>query len=46
MAQNYEVSFNNVWFCDEGHFHLGDVVTKQNVQFWASENSRVVMLNA
>jgi hypothetical protein len=29
-AQNKEVSFNNVRFSDEAHFHL-DVVNKQSV---------------
>jgi hypothetical protein len=31
-AQNNDVSFNNVWFSDEAHFHLVGVVDKQNVQ--------------
>jgi hypothetical protein len=31
-AYNNEVSFNNVWFSDEAHFHLDDVVNKQNVR--------------
>jgi hypothetical protein len=29
MDQNNEVSFNNVWFSDEAHFHLYGVVNKQ-----------------
>jgi hypothetical protein len=41
-AQNNEVSFNNVWFSDKAHFHEDDVVNKQSVRFWASENSRVI----
>jgi hypothetical protein len=41
-AQNNEVSFNNVWFSDEAHFQLYSMVHKQNVQFWASENPRVI----
>jgi hypothetical protein len=32
-AQSNEVSFNNAWFSDEAHFHLDDVVNKQNMQF-------------
>jgi hypothetical protein len=32
-AQNNEVSFNDVWFSDEAHFHLDGVVNKQNMQF-------------
>jgi hypothetical protein len=31
-VQNNEVSFNNVWFSDEAHFHLDGVVNTQNVQ--------------
>jgi hypothetical protein len=27
-AQNSEVSFNNIWFSDEAHFHLDGVVNK------------------
>jgi hypothetical protein len=38
-AQNNEVSFSNVWFSDEAHFHLDGVVKKQNVWFWASRES-------
>jgi hypothetical protein len=31
-AQNTEVSFNNVWFSNEAHFHFDDgVVDKQNM---------------
>jgi hypothetical protein len=30
-AQNNEVSFNNVWFFVEAHFHLDGVVNKQKV---------------
>jgi hypothetical protein len=32
-AHNNEVSFNNIWFSDEAHFHLDGVVNKQNVRF-------------
>jgi hypothetical protein len=39
-AQNNEVSFNDIWFSDETLFQLDDVIKKQNVQFWASENPR------
>jgi hypothetical protein len=42
-AQNNEVSFNNVWFSDEAHFHLDGVIKTQNLRFWASENPRVIM---
>jgi hypothetical protein len=35
-VQNNEVFFNNVWFSDEGYFHLDGVVNKQNVRFLAS----------
>jgi hypothetical protein len=31
MTQNNEVSVNNIWFSDEAHFHLDDVVKKQNM---------------
>jgi hypothetical protein len=31
-AQNNGVSFNNVRFSDEAHFHLDGVVNKQNVR--------------
>jgi hypothetical protein len=41
-AQNNEVSFNNVLFSDEANFHLDGEVKKQTVQFWASENPRVI----
>jgi hypothetical protein len=41
-AQNNEISFNNVWFSDEAHFHLDGVVNKQNARFWASENLNVI----
>jgi hypothetical protein len=41
-AQNNEVSFSNVWFCDEAHFNLDGVVNKQNVQLWAPENPHVI----
>jgi hypothetical protein len=27
-AQNNEVSFNNIWFSDEAHFHLDGEVNK------------------
>jgi hypothetical protein len=41
-TQNNEVSFSKVWFSDEAHFHLDGIVNKQNVQFWMSENPRVI----
>jgi hypothetical protein len=41
-AQNNEVSFNNVWFSDEAHFHLDGVFNKQTVWFWPSENPCVI----
>jgi hypothetical protein len=28
-AQNNEVSFNNIWFSDEAHFHLDGVVREK-----------------
>jgi hypothetical protein len=31
-SQKNEVSFNNVWFSDEGHSHFDGEVNKQNVQ--------------
>jgi hypothetical protein len=31
LAQNNEVSFSNVWFSDESHFHFDGVVNKENV---------------
>jgi hypothetical protein len=40
-AQNNEVSFNSVWFCD-AHIHSDGVVNKKNVRFWASETPRVI----
>jgi hypothetical protein len=33
--QNNEVSFNDVWFPDQAHFHLDDEANKQNVSSWA-----------
>jgi hypothetical protein len=27
-AHNKEVSFNNIWFSDEAHYHLDGVVNK------------------
>jgi hypothetical protein len=33
-AQNNEVSFCNVWFPDEAHFHLFGVVNKKTCNFW------------
>jgi hypothetical protein len=41
-AQNNEVSFNNVLFPDETHFHLDGAVNNQNVWFWAPENPCVI----
>jgi hypothetical protein len=41
-AQNKEISFNNVLFCDEAHFHLDGVVKKNVRRFWASENPGVI----
>jgi hypothetical protein len=45
-AQNYEVSFNNVWLSYEAHFHLESLdnkqTNKQNVWFWASQNPCVI----
>jgi hypothetical protein len=41
-AQNNEVSFRNVWFSDEAHFHLFCMVNKKKVQFLASENPPVI----
>jgi hypothetical protein len=32
-AQNNGVSFNNVWFSDEAHFHLDGVVNKKKCDF-------------
>jgi hypothetical protein len=44
-AQNNEVSFNNVWFSDEAHFHLDGVVNKQNARFLVAENPCVIRKN-
>jgi hypothetical protein len=41
-TQNNEASLNNVWFPDEAHLHLDDVVNKQNMRFGESQNPRVV----
>jgi hypothetical protein len=41
-AQNNEVSFDNVWFSDETHFHLDGLVNKQNVLLLTSENPRMI----
>jgi hypothetical protein len=41
-AQNNELSFSNVWFSDEAHFHMDGVVNKQNVRFWVTETPHVI----
>jgi hypothetical protein len=42
LFRSNEVSFNNVWFSDEAHFHLDGMVNKQIVHFWALENPCVI----
>jgi cytidylate kinase len=41
-AQNNEVSFNNVWFSDEKHFHFDRAVNKKNKLFSKSQNPHVI----
>lgn len=34
-------NFNKTLFLDETHFHLNDVVNRQNCRYWSKQNSKL-----